>query len=456
MAPEGTLFYHGDPNPEHVKGLDWLAFEIKHAEMFAEPRPPRRPGNPGEGYLAEESLENHRELVRKRMLLGDPFDDLPDPSTWLPGYLHTYRANRPLKLLYLDGMSAANCDRGTYDSQNYILMENKTTFHQEFKIAYSLCDMGRDWGVDGFVRMEIGFEIVYCEFQNGLDLLSSYQRPSKGDPRDLQTSSIFETVRETAQRYQGIDSGRLVLDYTHMVSAYFYPVNLTNPVPGNNDPRLLFADMAQLAPIKSDLGSQYTEPQTSQTTDWQGQVVDMVTARYSDRLKFLATGPDHEDFLGILNNLLNMYVDYNGTTTRTSSIEKCTQHFLLPVTARTIQDKYIYAAVSTVMARICTSLFHIRDILIDELESSLEAKPSNTPEQLLQELNAWLDWPDWKFCGKCENNEVCYIAMFPFGTVEDHFFPRCKNQSEIRSPRLPGLPEANKSYWYSGWGPGKP
>jgi len=456
-VPEGTLLYHGDPDREHVKGMEWLAFEIQHAEMFAAPRPPRVPRSPGEKASAEEPLESHREMVRNHMLLGDPRGDFPDPRTFVPGYLHIYQANRPLKLLYLDGMAAANCDRGTYDSQVYVLLENKTTWRDEFENACSLCEMGAEWGVDGFIRMEIGFEIIYCEFQDGLDLVSSYQTPHHGDPEDLNGSTIFETVRETAQRYQGIDSGRLRLEYTIMISAYFYPVNLTNPIPGNEDPRLLFTSTAQLARIKSDLAAEITALHPGHITDWQGQVIDMITARYSDRLKFLATGPEHEQFLGILNNMLNTYVDYNGTATRTQTIEKCAHHYLLPVTPRTMQDTYIHAAVATVMTRICTTLYQARDILIDELDLNLEAEPpSTTPQQLVQELNKWLDWPDWKFCRKCEENEVCYIAMFPFGSVDDHFFPRCKNESEIRQPsRDSSLPGGARNYWWSGWDPRK-
>jgi len=453
IVPEGTLLYHGDTNSKHVRGMEWLAFEIQHAEMFAAPRPPFDHRRPGQKPFAEEPRENHRERVRKRMLFRDPHDNYPDPSTWIPGHLHIYRANRELRLLYLDGMAAANCDRGTYDTQTYILMENKTTFEREFENAQEMCEMASEWGVDGIIRMEIGFEIIYCEFQNGLDLVNTYQSPRKGEPEDIKAVTRFETVRETAQRYHGIDSRRLILIYSNMISAYFYPVNLTNPVPGNEDPRLVFTDQPQLTKIKSDLvaeiGNWYTG--SSRFTDWQSQVVDMITARYSDRLKFMATDLDHEQLLGLLNTLLNMYVDYNKTSTRADHIRTCSQHYLLPVTSKASQqDNYLYAAVETVMTRICSTLFQAWDILIEELNSSLEVKPSSTPQELIQRLNEWLDWPDWKLCGKCEDNEVCFIAMFPFGTVEDHYFPRCANESDISNPSgNHGLPGGMENYWWS-------
>src|ERR1700712_4660290 len=48
--PNNTHLYHGTHTPNAVKGMEWLAFEIEHAEMFARSMPRRRPrpGNPGD------------------------------------------------------------------------------------------------------------------------------------------------------------------------------------------------------------------------------------------------------------------------------------------------------------------------------------------------------------------------------------------------------------------------
>jgi hypothetical protein len=34
----------------------------------------------------------------------------------------------------------------------------------------SLCKMAVEWGIDGWVRMEAGFEIIYCDFTPGAGL----------------------------------------------------------------------------------------------------------------------------------------------------------------------------------------------------------------------------------------------------------------------------------------------
>jgi hypothetical protein len=35
VVPEGTLLYHGDCRAEPPEWVDWMAFEIAHAEMFS-------------------------------------------------------------------------------------------------------------------------------------------------------------------------------------------------------------------------------------------------------------------------------------------------------------------------------------------------------------------------------------------------------------------------------------
>lgn len=79
------------------------------------------------------------------------------------GFLHTYAALRPLRLLYIDGVSAGKTANGTLGSQDCILLA-----------AAGLCELAaQEWegGVDGFVRMKGGFEVVLCEFKRRLDVV---------------------------------------------------------------------------------------------------------------------------------------------------------------------------------------------------------------------------------------------------------------------------------------------
>lgn len=126
-VPEGTLLYHGTPYSEPVTGMEWLAFEIEHSELFAR---------------------------------GMPVQLFSQQPRSPPGYLHVYRSNRPLRLLYFDGMSAADGDNGPCDTQDLVFLGiHKDNSSLQFSRAKELCQKGAQWGIEGFVRMEAGFEV---------------------------------------------------------------------------------------------------------------------------------------------------------------------------------------------------------------------------------------------------------------------------------------------------------
>jgi hypothetical protein len=403
--PEGTLLYHGWPDnkppgfPEG--GLDWLAFEIEHAEFFAQ---------------------------------GMQRDD----GHFEPGYLHVYQTNRPLELLYIDGMSAGKSPLGTLDTQDILLL-NTTREVLDDSRATELCKMALGWKIDGFIRMEVGFEVIKCnKFMDGFDLVSIKKRPSLYDPEGY--STFFELIRAISARYDGIDAARVTLDYSSMVSAYFYLPELSYPDTSISVfPRLTSFTSEQLARIKDDIAATLSQPRTYDSVNWQG-VTDMVISRYSLRLQNLAENPSPEVQLSIVNDLLNIYIDYEPFSID-SAINECTTHYLLPAQLSTEQDNLIYAAFKTVLSRICTTLFDIRGQLLDKEDKSHKIKTvenTSTPATLIEELIPWLDWTTWKACGPCDLDEVCFIAMWPFGGREDHNNPRCLNRSELTEHALKG------------------
>jgi hypothetical protein len=179
--PEGTLLYHGDCSPEIPKGHPhWLAFEIPHAEHFASRRCMFKPD--AEGVLQE------LEWTLKPEKGGDG-------PEWKPGYLHIYQDSRDLKLVYIDGMAAANTEFGTLDSQDLALLGNfSLNPWAEVYRAEELCKLAAEWQLDGVIRMEAGFEIIMCDFFNGIDLVSARTRPPAGMPAGGGTRSLFEHI----------------------------------------------------------------------------------------------------------------------------------------------------------------------------------------------------------------------------------------------------------------------
>ena len=138
-VPAATEFYHGTQSEFRINDTEWLAFEPEHALVFANCRgppdeghenPPPPPPPASGGHLSADRPSNvghdykfvnqgdHRSNLHA--LWRDPSanDDKP-----CGGYLHTYRTKRDLRLLYLDGQSAAKSDKGTLDVQDIILRD---------------------------------------------------------------------------------------------------------------------------------------------------------------------------------------------------------------------------------------------------------------------------------------------------------------------------------------------
>jgi hypothetical protein len=354
------------------------------------------------------------------------------------GYLHIYRTTRPLtNLLYVDGLSAGKTTMGTLDSQDFVLRNNsdgqdKPLFGDVTR-GRELCDLGAEWGIEGFVRMEMGFEIIFCEFSDGLVLESARQRPS-GKNRTYEGLEGFEVMRGASLRYSGITAQRLRLDYSGMVSAFWYNLNLTNPNPDRADvPRLPASETKTLARMRADLKLAFEESSTRKHigNDWQG-VVDMIVSRYSDRLRLMAANDtSRETILADIAVLLNLYVDYGNFDVPTA-IEKCSTHYLTAAVSRTTADRIIHEALVTVTGKICTTLFYVGQLLLED-EDSADNSALDESKSVLKALMDYLNWTTWRECGNCAYDEVCFVAIWPWGSVEDHKHPSCMKREAFHA-----------------------
>ncbi|THU84212.1 hypothetical protein K435DRAFT_843773 [Dendrothele bispora CBS 962.96] len=146
-VPPGTLLYHGRSNNKLPTTPEWLATDPEHSYMFCR--------------------------------------TMPDGS----GCWHlTVVTVRALKVLYFDGSSAAKMVDGSMDTQDVVawgkVMPEK--FPSEFERIRALCNWGKKFGIDGFVRMEMDFEIMLCDFTVGVEVESFLQLRSssrRGPPK---------------------------------------------------------------------------------------------------------------------------------------------------------------------------------------------------------------------------------------------------------------------------------
>ncbi|OHE96726.1 hypothetical protein CORC01_08043 [Colletotrichum orchidophilum] len=138
--PAFTLFYHGRMDEEDVPSPEWLAFDIEMAY----------------GIMGS---------TRQSFML-------------------TYQTTRPVKALYFDGESASLMGFGQLDTQMLHLYGNvsgpdsgggpRRGLEPEYERAMGLCDWllekglrGHGWGFEGVVRMNAGFELIWCDFGGG-------------------------------------------------------------------------------------------------------------------------------------------------------------------------------------------------------------------------------------------------------------------------------------------------
>uniref|UniRef100_A0A8H7KA49 Uncharacterized protein n=1 Tax=Bionectria ochroleuca TaxID=29856 RepID=A0A8H7KA49_BIOOC len=264
--------------------------------------------------------------------------------------------------------------------------------------------------------------------------------------------SSFEFLRGISNRYDGIGSTRTILDYSSMVSAYFFPVNLTNPDPKRPDlPRLTNLSDDELKHIRGIVGDVVKERLDGKAPiiNWQ-DVADLVVKRYAERLQFMTQkGTSSKRIADEANFLLDTFIDYSTeekSQDNSASISRCSSLFLQPIKPKTTADELIYSAFEEVLSQICTTLFKVRDISLVAQQNEDYALP--TAVGTLQSLLNYLGWASFKRCPPCGVDEVCLIPMWPFGTVDAYEHPRCVKSTDGRGD--------GESYWGDRPGPPPP
>ncbi|TWU73454.1 hypothetical protein ED733_004790 [Metarhizium rileyi] len=443
-VPQGVLLYHGNMLPESPSGPEWLAYEIEHAERFI--RSFRGP--PTHEKPSPEC--DSGELPNQQKSMGGKSQSADGERGWL----HVYQTTRPLRFLYVDGMSGGKTNMGTLDTQDYLLRGVRSSNQGdrdsgqscngpmgERERAISLCELCKEWDLQGIIRMEAGFEIIKCDFTDGMEQIQALQRPVSADRGDGNSElQRFEYLRGVSQRYFDIGSSRTIVDYSSMVSAFFFQLTLTNPDPNRPDlPRLSETTDAELGAIKRYLKTTIEQHQIDSTRriDWQ-DVSDLFVSRYADRLQYMAKFDTSVDLLASETSfLLDLYVDYSSEDAAISSdsIHRCSNFFLHSISPVSESDHLIHLAFSEVMSQVCNTLFEIRELVTTHRDKDFA--PDLAAEKL-HELIEYLGWARFKHCSGCGIDEVCVIPMWPFGDEDDYYHPRCRSSSDLQS---------GKNYW---------
>ncbi|KAI7085452.1 hypothetical protein KC356_g5887 [Hortaea werneckii] len=537
-VPQDVELYHGTSNPDPVNGTQWLAFEPEHALVFARERGPPgggkgRPEKPPrwkterDVYGSGDSRTFDRLPIPPNLYDKEEDPDYREHGQWSPppppphhfgheeddrrngwepehtgaenarqkpisashrpaldnkpsGYLHTYRTKHPLRLLYVDGQSAAKSTKGTLDMQDLVLLhENppeedveaiqrsrKFAEDEDFSLdrfyhdepypidldtpdeshveqsavahrakdprrphggpmgesvrAERLCEQARteyEGRIDGVLRMEAGFEIILCDFAKHLDVVSiAAANPGTDGPGPgARSDDMLSYYQAVASRYDGIGGRRVVLDYDNFLTLFAVEEALYFDETGR--PRVK-NETQLIAPFRRKIQElALSDRSADKGVDWQA-VADMITARYADRIAYLASGEieDVEYFRAEASRAIRPHIDFSNRNT-SLEIQHCSM-YALPSTrpAEFAMGGLAYDSIHTVNSVICRTLTEASTI--DTLAHGLA---------MMRGLKSWLGWTSWKRCSGCGPHEVCFLPIWPAGDAKDFEHPSCRS-----------------------------
>ncbi|KAH8977501.1 hypothetical protein EDB92DRAFT_2075767 [Lactarius akahatsu] len=431
--PKGTILYHGRTDGRIPNQPDWFAFDFEHSYLFC----------------------------------------------FQSCYVISLQAKRDLRLVYFDGSSAAKMKDGPMDSQDVLLwgrpQPDKASSERERIKA--LCDWGRPFGLDGFIRMEFHFEVMICDVLDPMEIvtflavlpkkqMSTPRRPpgfpplpkppipiplpppSKPPPGwhgslPSDHRSFLEAYLAGGWHDRAPGETRVHLDYSGLVT--YYDTSLTSLIESRHGKdrlhlRLEGISVLDSERIRAELQTVLTREQDGRSgIDW-GSIARVVTERYAGRLEYLrfllspnTTFADPPERATIARTqLLVMLAPYVTTTDVPERLpasadlswaapiaQRCataqTSH--IPLGLLTPQEARIHAAVENTLQEICRRLVVVWVEFFD-VEAADEARATDASEmahEQISELMAWLDWSVWVRCEpRCGLGEVCYVPTWPF------------------------------------------
>lgn len=441
-VPIGTLLYHGTYKQEVPTEPEWTALDPELSYLFCR---------------------------------SDP------TNSSASGYWHlTLVATRPLKVLYFDGSSAAKMQSGPLDSQDIVIWGEVRLDRtlDERKRINKLCDWGREFELDGFMRMEMDFEIMLCDFTRGVEIVSFlniqpdedkwlHSAPSNPPgpepelpPGDGASYTLQHRVIEAGMWHNAFPGEtRVNLDVTRLVS--FYDTDL---FPSLTDARfgqerwehrlqgLVALDSKRFQTRIREVFGQ----ELGSGVDWR-TLIHVVVDRYAERLEVLQyllnTTSTTEHAKKIQRQLRTMLVPYI-LHTAAPTPDSTNYSWALPVYEHcaTTHTRYI-SSTPSILAKLTKSesliLRSIQEVSkeicrvvvgmwAEGVELGLDIIPpaSTSPssstsilelgstaitgimdqwQKRTQDLMAWLDWSVWAKCNTaCGHEEVCYLPTWPF------------------------------------------
>ncbi|KAG1756855.1 uncharacterized protein EDB91DRAFT_39439 [Suillus paluster] len=421
VIPKGTLLYHGAFSDKIPTVPEWTATDPEHSVLFCR--------------------------------------GLSDTGCW---HL-TLAATRPLKVLYFDGTSAANTKDGTLDTQDIIAWgEFKPDWWMnEVQRIEDLCKWGAPYAVDGYVRMEMDFEVMLCDFTAGVEVVSWSNLASLVVPvstisriPNIFMDRMFEVMHAGSWHNRHPGDTRINLDLAGIVSLYDTTIapSLVGSRAGQErcDHRVQGISSVDMEVVRRSVSRALERHQGDFSgIDWK-TLFRVIVERYSDRLD-------------LMDYLLNHTSENDTPWDQASKVHFQLRVMLTPYIFHTSvppSASYdsahswatpVFKACGTVhtssIASYSSSLNHSERLLLNAVQETTREicriitkmwaagvvagldpylprdSPSDAAEiarlidtwrQEISDLMAWLDWSVWVRCHPaCGPEEMCYLPTWP-------------------------------------------
>ncbi|KAG0694806.1 hypothetical protein DFH29DRAFT_1006016 [Suillus ampliporus] len=447
VMPIGTLLYHGTNRDTIPTEPDWIATDPEHSIIFTRER---------------------------------------DGGSW---HL-TLAATRPLKVLYFDGNSAAGkvmngTMNGTMDIQFIVAwgdsIPERTGDREVIKV---LCTWGKEFGIDGFARMEMDFEVMLCDFRAGVEVVSflhvvvpkvEHPYPHLPPPDSDIWIRTFEVMHSGSwhNRYPG--DSRIVLDLTGLISLYDTTLapSLVPVRAGLErcDHRVLGISSEDISRFMRKLTEVVSrQDPVGSGIDWK-TLIHIIVDRYADRLELMQhllnfTSSDSQALLqraklaqSQLRIMLTPYLLYStvvpspGTSGINASrwaspmFEHCaTTHTSAMINQRSLMtssERLLLKAIEDTTREICRITTKMwADGVMSGLDTLFPVTIDGEPEvtrlmgewrEGIEKLMSWLDWSVWIKCRPaCGPEEMCYLPTWPVNAPQpNHLYPPPRNPRNI-------------------------
>ncbi|KAI7217624.1 hypothetical protein KC333_g4108 [Hortaea werneckii] len=545
-VPEDVEFYHGTSNPHPVNGTQWLAFEPEHALVFARGHGPPgrgdggpgRPPRPNSDRSSRSTYRTARESFARSMMPPNLYgneenedhrehDQPPSPplpphhfgheqddrrNEWEPehtgdenarqkpisaskrptsngkssGYLHTYRTKHPLRLLYVDGQSAAKSTKGTLDMQDLVLLHENPpeeaveairrsrefiddedysfdrsshdgphatdletsgeSHEQRLSIAPRSKDPRRPHGggplgggpLGESVRAERLCELARTEYRGRIDGILRMEAGFEIILCDFAQHLDVVNIAATSPDTDGPESGARgddMLSYYQAVASRYDGIGGRRVVLDYDNFLTLFA--VEDALYFDETGRPRVKNETQLIAPFRREIQDLVL---SDR-----SADQGIDWQAVSDMIAARYADRIAYLA--SGEIQDVQHFRAEAgrairphinysnrnTSHEIQHCSKYALPSTRPSEspkgglAFDSIYTVNSVICRTLTEASAIDTLAHGLTMMRGLKSWLGWTNWKKCSGCGPHEVCFLPIWPAGDAKDFEHPRCRS-----------------------------